>query len=114
MAVSFKIPTSPKRQVIEISNFLGVDLTNTGSNIAENRSPNAPNIIRDVPGKVRKRMGYKTMHKFDEGGVVYGVHVVKTTTQTSLYRRDVCSARTLKYDELQSGVSVRIRTVMVR
>ena len=61
MAVNFKIPTSPKRQVIEISNFLGVDLTNTGSNIAENRSPNAPNIIRDVPGKVRKRMGYKTM-----------------------------------------------------
>lgn len=108
MAVSFKIPTSPKRQVIEISNFLGVDLTNTGSNIAENRSPNAPNIIRDVPGKVRKRMGYKTMHKFDEGGVVYGVHVVKTTTQTSLYRRNVCSARTLKYDELKSGESVYI------
>lgn len=60
MAVSFKVPASPKRDIFVIDNFLGVDLTNTGSNIDENRSPNAENMVRLVPGKVRKRTGYQT------------------------------------------------------
>ena len=59
MAVSFKVPASPKRSIFNIDNFLGVDLTNTGANIEEVRSPNAENMIRYVPGKVRKRMGYE-------------------------------------------------------
>lgn len=59
MAVSFKVPKSPKRSIFTIDNFLGVDLTNTGANIDDVRSPNAENMIRYVPGKVRKRMGYE-------------------------------------------------------
>lgn len=59
MATQFKVPASPKRDILEIDNFLGVDLTNSGDNVDERRSPYAPNMIRDVPGKVRKRMGYK-------------------------------------------------------
>lgn len=59
MAVSFKVPKSPKRSIFNIDNFLGVDLTNTGANIEEVRSPNAENMVRYVPGKVRKRMGYQ-------------------------------------------------------
>lgn len=59
MAVSFKVPKSPKRNVFAIDQFLGVDLTNTGSNIEEVRSSNAENMVRYVPGKVRKRTGYK-------------------------------------------------------
>ena len=59
MAVSFKVPASPKRSIFNIDQFLGVDLTNTGANIEEVRSPNAENMIRYVPGKVRKRMGYE-------------------------------------------------------
>lgn len=58
MAVSFKVPASPKRNIFNMDNFLGVDLTNSGSSIEETRSPNAENMVRFVPGKVRKRMGY--------------------------------------------------------
>ena len=58
MAVSFKVPKSPKKNIFAIDNFLGVDLTNTGANIDEVRSPNAENMVRYVPGKVRKRTGY--------------------------------------------------------
>ena len=64
MAVSFKVPKSPTRSIFNIDNFLGVDLTNTGSNIDEVRSPNAENMVRYVPGKVRKRTGYHTKVKF--------------------------------------------------
>lgn len=64
MAVSFKVPASPKRSIFNMDNFLGVDLTNTGSNIEETRSPNAPNMVRYVPGKVRKRTGYHTQVEF--------------------------------------------------
>ena len=64
MAVSFKVPASPKRNIFEIDQFLGVDLTNTGSNIEEIRSPNAENMVRYVPGKVRKRTGYHTKIEF--------------------------------------------------
>ena len=67
MAVSFKVPKSPKRDIFEIDTFMGVDLTNTGSNIDEIRSPNAPNMVRYVPGKVRKRTGFKTNVLFSDG-----------------------------------------------
>ena len=60
MAVRFKVPASPKRSIFNTENFLGVDLTNSGTNMDEVRSPNAENMVRLVPGKVRKRTGYKT------------------------------------------------------
>ena len=69
MAVSFKVPSSPKRQIYNIENFMGVDLTNSGTNMDDFRSPNAENMVRLVPGKVRKRTGYKTnilFHKSDD------------------------------------------------
>lgn len=58
MAVSFKVPASPKRNIASTDTFMGVDMTNTGVNVEGYRSPNAPNMVRHVPGKVRKRMGY--------------------------------------------------------
>ena len=67
MAVSFKVPKSPSRDIFVIDNFMGVDLTNTGSNIEENRSPNAENMVRYVPGKVRKRTGYSVQVEFSKG-----------------------------------------------
>lgn len=60
MSVTFKVPSSPKKNIFAIDEFLGVDLTNSGANIDEVRSPNAPNMVRYVPGKVRKRTGYQT------------------------------------------------------
>ena len=70
MAVSFKVPASPKRDIFTIDTFLGVDLTNTGSNIEDVRSPNAENMVRFVPGKVRKRTGYHTKIDFSSGADV--------------------------------------------
>ncbi len=47
-----------KKSRINITEFRGVDLCNSPTNVSPTRSPSAPNMIRDVPGKVRKRMGY--------------------------------------------------------
>ena len=79
MAVSFKVPKSPKRSIFNIDSFLGVDMTNNGTSVDDRMSPNAPNMIRDVPGKVRKRKGYKVVKDFGSG-VIYGAHVLASTT----------------------------------
>lgn len=65
MAVSFDVPSSPKRNVAVIDEFLGVDFTNSPSNVDLKKSPNGINMIRDVPGKVRKCMGYETIKTYD-------------------------------------------------
>ena len=48
--MKFNVPKSPKRDVLIIDEFLGVDFTNSPANIDDNKSPNAVNMIRDVPG----------------------------------------------------------------
>lgn len=59
MAVNFSVPASPKRNIITIDEFLGADFTNSPASADMNKSPNCENMIRDVPGKVRKCMGYE-------------------------------------------------------
>lgn len=66
MPVSFKVPSSPKRSVAVIDEFLGVDFTNSPSNVDLKKSPNGINMIRDVPGKVRKCMGYETIKTYSD------------------------------------------------
>lgn len=44
----------------------GVDLTSAPINVDKSRAYNGLNMIRDVPGKVRKRMGYKVFKTFPE------------------------------------------------
>lgn len=63
MAVSFKIPESPARSVITIENFYGVDFTNNAAAVDISKSPSSINMIRDVPGKVRKSMGYHKVYQ---------------------------------------------------
>ena len=77
MPVKFKVPKSPSRQIFNIENFLGVDLTNSGTTMDEVRSPNAENMVRLVPGKVRKRTGYKTNILFSSK---YDVNRAKNTS----------------------------------
>lgn len=60
----FRVPQSPAKNVLTISEFKGVDLYNAPANVEHCRSPQAPNMIRDVPGKVRKRMGFYTVKRF--------------------------------------------------
>ncbi len=59
------------RSKLTVSEFRGVDLYNAPTNVVPSRSPEAPNMIRDVPGKVRKRMGFHTIATYE--GRINGV-----------------------------------------
>lgn len=72
MAVSFDVPSSPARSVITIENFYGVDFTNNAAAVDISKSPNAVNMIRDVPGKVRKSMGYHRVFEDGSGRQING------------------------------------------
>ncbi len=61
MAVQFNVPAGPAKHTWKCQFFKGIDLNNAASNVENNRSPDAPNMIRDQVGKVRKRMGYTTV-----------------------------------------------------
>jgi len=64
MPVTFKVPKSPAKSVYKIDQFKGVDFSNSPINVDDNKSPNAINMIRDVPDKVRKRMGYEVVENY--------------------------------------------------
>lgn len=73
MAKQFAIPATPPKSALIIDTFMGVDYTNQPSNVDERRSPWAPNMIRDVPGKVRKCMGYEKVAQYT--GRINGFHI---------------------------------------
>ncbi len=54
----FSIPAQVARSRLVIDTLLGIDYTSNATNVNKSQSPDAPNMIRDEPGKVRKRMGY--------------------------------------------------------
>ena len=83
MAVNFKVPSSPAKSIITISEFLGVDFTNSPAAVDERKSPDAPNMIRDVPGKVRKCMGYFLKQKYD--GRINGAHFVRGSSDIIIH-----------------------------
>lgn len=70
----FSVPSSPARNVLAIDTFVGADFTNSPANVSESQSPNCQNMIRDVPGKVRKCMGYHTIRNY--GAKINGFHYV--------------------------------------
>jgi hypothetical protein len=72
MAVQFKVPQQTQRSTLTIDTFLGADFTNDPANVDIDKSPNVLNMIRDVPGKVRKSMGYKTLASFSD--TINGYH----------------------------------------
>ncbi|BAK99585.1 hypothetical protein OBV_23870 [Oscillibacter valericigenes Sjm18-20] len=71
---TFSIPAGDSKYTKVSEYFRGVDLNNSPSNVDFSRSPNAPNMIRDQVGKVRKRMGYTTVATATNGGKINGVH----------------------------------------
>lgn len=71
-AINMPSGSAPSLSVVRIEDFLGCDLTNQANNVDAKRSPDARNMIRDVPGKVRKRMGYHTVYTLD--GQINGFH----------------------------------------
>lgn len=74
MSVEFTVPKSPSRSIVTIERFLGADFTNSPAAVSASMSPNTVNMIRDVPGKVRKCMGYHTIEQYGE--VINGYHIL--------------------------------------
>lgn len=73
MPSNFNIPSGPAKYRFVIDRFRGVDLASAPENTDKSRSPDAPNMLRDEVGKVRKRMGYyKTLDLQDVSGVSPG------------------------------------------
>lgn len=86
----FNIPAETPKRTMIIETFRGVDLNNSPTNVDKSRSPAAPNMIRDQVGKVRKRMGYRTVATAP--GAVHGIHKLGEETLVhagnKLYRWD--------------------------
>lgn len=77
MAVQFSVPKSPKKSIDTIDVFLGADFTNSPANVDIRRSPNLKNMVRAVPGKVRKSMGWSTVYTFGQDtSAVNGFHTI--------------------------------------
>lgn len=102
MPVQFKVPASPSRSTLTIDTFLGADFTNDPANVDIDKSPNVLNMIRDVPGKVRKSMGYKTIAEFTDP--INGYHTKRGKTHglihagTKIYEGDYDSPTELYSD----------------
>ena len=77
MAVHFNIPKSPQLHTYVASRFLGANFTSEASTVDDTKSPNVENMIRSVPGKIRKRMGYYEVGDFK--APIYGVHHMSTS-----------------------------------
>ncbi|MEG1931907.1 MAG: hypothetical protein RR075_02235, partial [Pygmaiobacter sp.] len=71
----FEVPTEKPIMTLTISTFQGCNFTDHPSNVDLSMSPAAPNMIRDVPGKVRKCMGYEKTAQYT--GRINGAHCRK-------------------------------------
>lgn len=60
------------KNVVQFDTFRGCDFTNAGTDMDADKSPNCVNMIRDVPGKIRKRMGYYLDSSY--GAQINGYH----------------------------------------
>ena len=87
----FKVPKSPVRNMLVLDNFMGVDFTNNPSAVSKNQCTDIENMIRDVPGKMRKCMGYHAIKTYT--GRINGFHKYNGTegiihAGTHLYWKD--------------------------
>jgi hypothetical protein len=73
----------PKAKLDEnIETFLGADLSNGSNNVAKNRSPSCPNMIRSEVGKVEQRGGISLVKTY--AGQINGVHFLYGATTKKL------------------------------
>lgn len=101
--VSFGTSSAPSLSKYEVTTFLGADLTNSPENVENTRSPDCENMVRDVPGKVRKRMGWSTVTTLD--GEINGFHPYKSAyplihAGTKLYRETATG-----YEVVYTGIA---------
>jgi hypothetical protein len=103
------IPTL-NRSIQRLETFRGVDYTTGPTEVDERRSSDAPNMIRDVPGKVRKRMGYYLTDTYE--GRINGVHVLKTDQERRVVHagtRLYLDPQTVLYDGIADVKSVCVQ-----
>lgn len=92
-AVQFKVPKAVPRSIEVINEFLGVDFTNSSAAIDVRRTPNGQNMIRSVPGKVRKSLGWSTQKTYADEKI-NGCHFLRGESSylihagTKLYNGD--------------------------
>ena len=72
--IRFSAPAAVRRERLVAERFCGVDYTSDASAAAPSQSPNGQNMIRDVPGKVRKCMGYRRIAQYP--GRINGRHAL--------------------------------------
>lgn len=63
------------KNILTFETFRGCDFTNAGTDMDSDKSPNCVNMIRDVPGKIRKRMGYTFDNNY--GAQINGYHYLQ-------------------------------------
>lgn len=112
----FSVPAESKKYSVVVESFRGVDLNNSPSNVDKSRSPEAPNMIRDQVGKVRKRTGYTTKATVSGGAAINGVHrlggEVLVHAGAKLYRRTINDAGAWSLTEIGTMANARSRGVV--
>ena len=110
----FSVPAASKKYSVVIEAFRGVDLNNSSSNVEKSRSPEAPNMIRDQVGKVRKRTGYTTMVTAQGGEAINGIHrlagEVLVHAGEKLYRRNIGTDGAWTLEEIGGMADARSRS----
>lgn len=76
MGQGYDFGAAPGVKVLNIGKFSGVDFASNPAAVADNRSPNAKNILSDLAGKPVKRTGYETLGTFD--GRINGIYRLAT------------------------------------
>lgn len=102
--------TAEKKTAL-FSGFSGVDFTSGRESLSPKRSPDALNMIRDTPGKNKKRQGYSLEYAFTDE--INGIHILNyrgekkfiVHTGNKLYLREGASY-TLIYEKMNNARSV--------
>jgi hypothetical protein len=79
----FNVPARPARSTQAVNVFMGVDFTNEPGNVDIRQSPYAENMIRSVPGKMEKSIGWHTVKRIGDAKV-YGSYK-RATDNDRLY-----------------------------
>lgn len=66
-------PKAPSTQILQINQFLGIDLSSKPTLMSLMRSPDCRNVMRSAPYKIKRRMGYERVSEQPYGGRINGV-----------------------------------------
>ncbi len=104
----FSFNSTAQKKQFNINGFLGADFTSNPENADFRRSPDCPNMIRDTPGKNKKRLGYLLTHTFSEE--INGIHIFQKDENekflvhagTSLYLKGTNGEYTQIYSKMNN------------